>query len=302
MTVLFRLIRAIAGLISILPLPVCQVLGKMAGTAASLVPMSRSSVSLENIDKSRALAIKGQASKKLNQKVFAHFGQMFFEIPHILRLSPSNLDKYMLFRGEEHLQAALLKGKGLFILTAHFGNWEWMNAGMTMRFGNGAVVVRPIDFPPLDWFMNEVRSRFGTEIIPNRRAMRKIMAALKRNKMVGILLDQNVDWYEGVFVDFLGRRACMNKGLALLAMKTGAPVIPAFPVKQKDGRYVIIIEKEVQLVDTGDRTRDIEDNTTLFARIIERYILKHPEQWFWFHKRWKTRPYCLLPPSFHRLQ
>ena len=112
--------------------------------------------------------------------------------------------------------------------------------------------------------------------------------------MVGILLDQNVDWYEGVFVPFLGKPACTNKGLALLARKTGAPVIPVFSVKQADGRYRIIFEKELPAIDTGGGTGDMEENTRQYNRVIERYVMRFPDHWFWFHRRWKTKPYCSL--------
>jgi KDO2-lipid IV(A) lauroyltransferase len=122
--------------------------------------------------------------------------------------------------------------------------------------------------------------------------MRRIMNALRKNKIVGILLDQNVDWYDGAFVNFLGRLACTNKGLALLAMKTGSPVIPIFSMREAGGRYRVVIEKEIELIRTGDKTRDVEDNTALFTNMIENYIRKYPDQWFWFHKRWKTKNYC----------
>jgi KDO2-lipid IV(A) lauroyltransferase len=147
-----------------------------------------------------------------------------------------------------------------------------------------------------------LRSRFGTEIIPKQRGMRKILEALRKNKLVAILLDQNVDWYEGVFVNFLGEWACTNKGLALMALKTGTPVVPAFSVRQPDGRYHFIFEPEVELIKTGDKTRDVEDNTILFTSIIERYVKEHPDQWFWYHKRWKTKPYWPLPEDFYEKQ
>jgi len=111
---------------------------------------------------------------------------------------------------------------------------------------------------------------------------------------VGILLDQNVDWYDGVFVDYFGRPACTNKGLALLALKTGAPVIPVFLIR--DGkRFIFHCEPEVPLVRTGDKIKDIEVNTERFTKIIESFVSRYPEQWFWLHQRWKTRPYHPWP-------
>jgi len=279
---------------SYIPFSVGQFLGKMLGTAVAMVPIDRAATALDNIQRSFGDLTGREDAKNLYRKIFVHFGQMLFEVPHILRLNHGNLNKYVVFSNEEYLRGAFQKGKGVFILTGHFGNWELMSAALAIRFGNGAVVVRPFDFPPLDRVINELRVRFGTEIIPKQRGMRRIMGALKEKKAVGILLDQNVDWYEGVFVNFLGRWACTNKGLALMAMKTGVPVIPIFPVRQGDGRYRIIFESELKLMSTGDKTKDVEGNTALFTQVIERYIRRYPDHWFWFHKRWKTRPYCLL--------
>jgi len=111
-----------------------------------------------------------------------------------------------------------------------------------------------------------------------------------------------VDWYEGAFVNFLGRPACVNKGLAVLALKTRAPVIPFFSVRDEAGRYRIIIEKEVTLIRTGDKTRDVEDNTALFTNVIESYIRKYPHHWFWFHKRWKTKNYCEIKDGIQEIE
>jgi KDO2-lipid IV(A) lauroyltransferase len=279
-----------------IPYAVGQFLGRMLGAFFTMIPLKRIAISLGHIQKSFGDSMERAEAKKLNRRVLIHFGQMLFEVPHIMRLSHGNLSKYVVFNNEENLLGAMEKGKGVFILTAHFGNWELMAAAIALRFGAGEVVVRPIDFQALDQLMNNLRSRFGTDIIPKQRAMRRVMAAIKKNKVVGILLDQNVDWYEGVFVNFFGRWACTNKGLALMAIKTGTPVIPAFSVRQRGGCYRIFFEKEIKLIRTGDKTRDLEDNTALFTSIIEKYIRRYPDQWFWFHRRWKTRPYCQLPP------
>ena len=205
----------------------------------------------------------------------------------------------MVFENEGAFVSALNRGKGLLMLTGHFGNWELMSAAITLRFEvKGGAVVRPIDFAPADDLMKRLRSRFGVEMIPKKRAMKQLLIALRENKTIGILLDQNVDWYEGVFVPFLGHLACTNKGLALVAQRTGSPVIPTFSARQSDGRYRIRFEPEVTLVNSGDKVRDLEENTALFNRIIERHVRQDPEQWFWFHRRWKTRPFCPLPEAW----
>ena len=237
---------------------------------------------------------------ELNGRIVAHFAQMLFEAPHILRLNRANLNRYVIFDNEDAVSQALKKGRGVFMLTGHFGNWELMSAAFALRFNvKGAVVVRPADFAPADRLLKNLRSRFGAEIIPKKRAMKKLLAAKKENKVIGILLDQNVDWYEGVFVPFLGKPACTNKGLALVALRTGSPVIPSFSVRQPDGRHRVVFGDEVPLLRTGDKIKDTEENTALFTQIIEKYVRRYPDQWFWFHKRWKTRPYCPLPEDYY---
>ena len=107
-------------------------------------------------------------------------------------------------------------------------------------------------------------------------------------------MDQNVDWYDGVFVDFFGRRACTNKGMAVLALLSGAPVLPVFLLREKGG-YRAVFGPPMPLRRTGDRIRDIEDNTAAYNRAIESFVRRYPEQWFWAHRRWKTRPYRPWP-------
>ena len=294
-----RLIDWLVWIMSLIPFRMGQFFGRMLAKAFGIIPVSRTKVSLDGLRNAFGDQMAEAEIKILNRRVVMHFGQMLFEIPHILRLTNSNLHRYVEFENVENLLSAIGKGKGVYILSGHFGNWELMAAAVALKFApKTAVVARPIDFAPADRVIGMLRSRFGTEIIPKKGAVRRVMKAVRENKMVGILLDQNVDWYDGVFVSFLGRPACTNKGLALMALKTGSPVIPAFSVRQPDGRYRIIFEKEVELCKTGDKTRDIEENTALFTGSIESYVNRYPDHWFWFHRRWKTIPFCPLPDCF----
>lgn len=295
---IYRVIHTIALCISRIPLPLGQFMGKLLGTLLSMVPSTRTSIVVENIRRAFKGTGREANPKRLTRKIFMHFGQMLFEVPHILKMSPEDIERLVVFQGMENLHEAVEKGRGVFILTAHFGNWELMSAALSARLKDPAIVVRPIDFQPFERFMQELRTRFGTGIIPKQKAMRRLLEAMKHKRVVGILLDQNVDWYEGVFVNFLGARACTNKGLALVALKTGAPVVPVFSVRQKDGRFRIIVEPELSLIRTGDKIKDIEENTALFTAVIEKYIRHYPDHWFWFHRRWKTLPYCRLPETY----
>jgi KDO2-lipid IV(A) lauroyltransferase len=292
---IYYALRGFCRLISMTPLSFSRVLGRSLAATARFLPGSREEIVTGNIKRGFPHQISDSGARRLSRKVYRHFGQMLFEIPYIMKLNLNNLDKFVQFVNEDYYLRALDKGKGAFLLTGHYGNWEWMCAAVSLKFGGLSVVARTFDLKPLDQFFTELRGRFGGEVIDKQKAMRRILQNIKEKRSIGILLDQNVDWYDGVFVRFLNQWACTNKGLALMALKTGTPVIPVFSMRTDDGRYRIIFEKEIDLVRTGDKTIDVEKNTALFTRAIEQYVQKRPDHWFWFHRRWKTRPTCPLP-------
>ena len=290
------ILNGLVGLLGLIPIRAGQFLGRMLGRFLGIAVVGPMKSSLNGLRMVFGDRMSEKELRKLNRRVVLHFAQMLFEVPHIFKLNVKNLHRYVVFENEKAMIEALAKGKGCFFLTGHFGNWELMSAAVTLRFQtDGIAVARPADFSPVEELLMRLRTRFGTEIIPKKKAMKKLLRGTRENKAMGILLDQNVDWYEGVFVPFLGQPACTNKGLALIAMKTGSPVVPMFSVRQPDGRYRIVFENEVDLVRSESKLADTEENTAEFNRIINKYIYWYPDQWFWFHKRWKTRPSCPFP-------
>jgi len=230
----------------------------------------------------------------LAKQVFINLVQVVFEVGWSLQLDERRLVKHFKMDGFRHLKKAYEKGRGVLVLTAHCGNWEFLAVAGSMIEYPVSMVVRPLDFKPLDRFFINLRSRFGGKIIPKQRSLRAILRSLDRKEMVVLLMDQNVDWYEGVFVDFMGHRACTSKGLALLALKTGAPVVSVFMVREKSG-FRAEFGPEIFTVKTGDKQKDIEINTQEYNRVIENFIRRYPDQWFWVHQRWKTKPYQAWP-------
>jgi KDO2-lipid IV(A) lauroyltransferase len=163
------------------------------------------------------------------------------------------------------------------------------------------VVYRVLDAAFMDRFVQEYRSRFGAVMIPNQRAaMRKIYAALKKGCPVGLLMDQSADFDDGVFADFFNHRAATNIGMAVLALKSGAPVVPFFLIRRPDGFHAVF-GPELPLIKTGDHTKDIEENTQLYNHVIEAYVRRFPDQWFWVHQRWKNLPFCPWPRTNPRV-
>jgi KDO2-lipid IV(A) lauroyltransferase len=141
----------------------------------------------------------------------------------------------------------------------------------------------------LNTLLFESRGKKGVQTLARGSSYKTILRVLAENNLVGILIDQDTD-VRGVFVDFFGRPAYTPIGAAMLAMDSGAPVLPMFYLKKDDDSYVFIIKEEIQLVMTGNRRKDMEENTRRFHEIIEKYIKKYPTQWVWMHNRWKTTP------------
>ncbi len=211
----------------------------------------------------------------------------FFDIP---RLTKDNIGQLVDAEGLENCRVALEKGRGILLFGAHFGNWELEAVAASLLIKPLVVIYRTLDSPLLDQLVLRVRSATGNTPLAKERAMRTMLRTLKNNGMLGILIDQNVAWYEGVFVDYFGRPACTTDGLALLASHTGAPVLPAYMARLPDGRYRFVIGPEVEVVNTGNREADVVTNTQRFTKVIEETVRNYPDQWLWLHKRWKTQP------------
>jgi len=222
--------------------------------------------------------------------VFRHVGIVaaeFFELPTITK---ENLHEWVEFDGLENLQDALAQGKGVLSVVAHFGNWELMTIAVPLAAQPMGIIYRPLDSPVLDDMLAWMRTLHGNTLIPKEGSTKKIVRLLRENQAIGILSDQNVAAREGVFVEFFGRPACTAVGTAVLAMRTGAPVLPAFMPRIANGKYRFVIKPPVEISVTGDDDADILVNTQRFTRVVEEMVRQYPDQWFWIHQRWKTQP------------
>ena len=251
-------------------------------------------IALDNLTYAFGHEKQFQEIEEIARQVFINLVKIVFEIAWSLHLKESQFTEHFKIDGYHNIKNAYQKGRGVLALTAHFGNWELLTIIASMIKFPINIVVRPLDFKPLDHFIFNLRTRYGGKIIPKERSIHAIIKSLNRGEMVALLMDQNVDWYEGVFVDFMGHRACTSKGLALFALKTEAPVVPVFMIREKSGLRAEF-GPEIVTVKTGDRQKDIETNTQEYNRVIENFVRRYPEQWFWIHQRWKTKPYQAWP-------
>lgn len=291
---IYALILRVMRTLGRIPRPMARKIGNFLGDAGFWLDRRHREITLDNLAFAMGAELDPKQRWRMARAVYRNLGQILFEVGWSLHASPEERDRRIRIEGLENYRAAYAKGKGVLAITAHIGNWELLSivAGQTNMPIN--VVYRPLDYLPLNLFFERLRTRFGARLIPTSRAMLKIVRALKKKDVIAILMDQSVDWYDGVWVDFFGRRTCTSKGVALIALKTGSPVLPVFLYRETSG-YRAVFGMEIPLVATGDKTSDIESNTLNYSKAIENGIRRHPEQWFWVHRRWKKRPYCAWP-------
>lgn len=202
------------------------------------------------------------------------------------RIDKHNIHDFIRYEGLSHYGQAKARGRGVLVATAHLGNWEFSAFAHALLTEPMAVVVRPMDNPRLDELITCYRTMSGNQVLGRGQDfLRPLVETLRANGAVGILVDQNVTADRGVFVDFFGRKACVDAGLARLAHRTGAAVVPGYALwSEEEGRYVLHFEEEIPL--TGDA---VADTQAVQAR-LEAAIRRAPDQWLWIHRRWKTRP------------
>ncbi|MFQ5911989.1 MAG: lysophospholipid acyltransferase family protein [Nitrospinota bacterium] len=192
--------------------------------------------------------------------------------------------------GDEPILHAVAQGRGVILVTAHFGNFEVMPLCWARRHGPINVVVRPLDNPLLDKSLNRLRSRYECRVLTRRGIVRKAIRCLRSGKLLGVLVDQNMVHDEGVFVDFFGKPASTTSLPALLALRTGAAVFPGFILRQAPFRHRMVFGPEIPTIETGDLRADVEANTAQYTQAVEDAIRSHPDHWLWMHRRWRTRP------------
>lgn len=290
---IYKLLKLIIALFSMLPRKVLNFVSDLLGLIWYSVDKRHRNVVLENINYAYPGKFSLASAEVFTKKIFKNITSIFFEVVWSYSKTREELFKYFVVKGVRHIEKAQKKGRGVIILSGHIGNFELGSVGVAKAGIAPYGVYRKLDFQPLERFMLEVRQRFGTTMIPLRGASKKIDKILKNGGIVGTLLDQSVDWYQGTFADYFGRPACTHNGLAKLVLRSKASVVPYFMVREKEN-YIIQFLPEIPLEITGDSIKDIENNTQNYVSAIESMIRQCPEQYFWVHDRWKTKPYCLF--------
>ncbi len=228
----------------------------------------------------------------LMREQYRSLGRQLAEFAQMSGYSASRVSgEVMRYDGLEHYLAARDKGRGVLVLTGHLGAWELSSFVHSLLGYPMGMVIRRLDNPLVDDLVNDIRCMHGNRILHKDDFARGLLRAMHAGETVGILMDTNMTPPQGVFVPFFGKQACTASGLARVARKTGAAVIPGFLLwNESEGRYVLHFGAELEMQRTDDAEADALANTALFARVTEGYVRKYPGQWLWLHRRWKTRP------------
>lgn len=234
----------------------------------------------------RGLAISRAEAVPVVKRVFHHAVLNMLEFFYLPKMSLSNIDKYIVCEGLSHLDQALAKGKGAILLTAHFGNWELCAITLSMLKYPMTGIGKQQPNAGITALLTEYRSRFGGEVYYKGAAIRNVIKALKKNKLVYIVSDQD-GGSDGIFIDFLNKPASTPAGPAAFARKCSAPVIPVF-MRRAGRKHLLVIDPPLTLQETGDIEKDIRENLVTMTKRVEEQIRRYPDEWLWFQKRWNT--------------
>jgi Kdo2-lipid IVA lauroyltransferase/acyltransferase len=288
----YGLARAILSGLGVLPRPLALAIGLSVGRVAYLLPGKLRRTGRRNLE--IAFPEMSDADReRLLRGCYASLGRLLGEFSQLSRATPEKLRKLIEYDevGLAHLREAEKNNRGVIFLTGHLGVWELHSFGWSALEYPLSFLVRPLDNPRIEEMIEGIRTKFGNRAIDKQKAARQSLRVLREGGTLGVLSDLNTQMREGVFVPFFGKLACTTAGIATLALKTDAVVIPTCAVwDKKRKRYFFHGDPPVELVRTGDHNKDIEVNTARFAAAIERMVRLYPEQWLWIHKRWKTRP------------
>ena len=261
--------------------------GDILGDLVFYVTGMRKKLVMEHLGRVYGDAGDGATPRSRARSVYRQLGRTAVEHARLLAGKTSDLRDRLTISGEEHIARARQGGRGVILITGHFGYWELLGATVALLGYPVTVVAKKLHNPAVDRLMHGGRERLGMSVASMDSAPPVILKALRRNECVGLLADQDAG-PGGVFVEFLGLRASTYQGPALFALRTGAPIVPCFIIRSGPERHRVCFETPIETTPTGDEPADIARITQAYTDVLARYILDYPDHWFWVHRRWKT--------------
>jgi KDO2-lipid IV(A) lauroyltransferase len=277
-------------ILGILPRRLARAVGILLAWLVYLLHVRLRQVGMRNL--AMAFPEKSEAQRaRILRGEFASLGRQLAEVCHFPEYTLENLSDVLVFEDFENFERAQARGKGVLLFAGHFGGWELSSFAISMRGYWMHVIMRGMDNVYLGELILRYRTMHGNKAVDKDDFVRGLLSAMRAGEVVGMLIDTNMTPPQGIFVDFFGIPACTASGMARIALKTDAAVVPTFAIwDAKLGKYRLRFDPAVELVRSDDLEADIKANTQKFTSIIEAYVRKYPEQWLWVHRRWKTRP------------
>jgi KDO2-lipid IV(A) lauroyltransferase len=281
----YAAVVTVTGIVRLMSWALVRAAGAALGLAFYALDVTHRRVTLQNL--ASALPTRSARERRaIARGVFAHFGRVLLELLKFGTLRPQQMLDRVEFEGDDRARQAQSHGRGAIFLTGHFGFWEINGIVHALKLGPIAVLARRLDNPYLDAALCRIRQRTGNTVVYRRGAMRRVMRMLRRNQGVAILIDQHIHTPDAVYVDFFDRPARTTTSLALLARRTGAPVIPVFTIPTGNGRYRVIYEPPVSPAE-DDSPEAIHAFTQRCTDVLEMYVRRYPHLWLWMHRRWR---------------
>jgi len=283
------ILGALGSIFRALPRQVTLSIGRGIGNIGYAVAGKRRRLTLDNLKKALGEEKSDRELKTVARKSFSNLGMALVEYFTFPSLDIREAEKISEVEGEEHLKDAVEKGQGVLALTVHLDNVDLAGALLALRGFPIAIIAKPVRNPAVDRALINGREATGVKVFSGGGTMKEILRHLRSAGIVGFVLDQNAVFGDGVFVPFFGREASTLNSLAILARRTGIPVIPIHMFR--DGlRHRIIIDPPIKAKVIEDREEDVLERTKQYAAWTEGVIRQHPDQWMWLHNRWRIRP------------
>ncbi len=276
-----------------IPAGLIRPVGCFTGRLGGILIAKRRRVAVENIRLALPFMTNhpdwngpSQDPEELARMMFCHLGMSFVETCRLYHGRGKEALERIEIRGWEHLEAAKARGKGVIVLTGHCGNWELAALTIPRRFNSAmSVVARRQNNPYLNKMVEKMRLNYGNQIIYKNNALKNMLTVIRKNGLIGLLADQAAFPKDGALIDFLGRKAWATKAPVLVARRSGTAVVPAFIHREAD-RHVI--EMHPELVFSDDTSEEgVALDVQNYSRTIEDFVVRHPVDWYWVHRRWK---------------
>lgn len=281
----YRLVQFVRALAGGLPEPLSRAMGTAIGLFFYAIDAGHRRLAIDQL----AAAFPTRSRREcraIARRTFGHFGRLVVAVLRTSTMTPDEIMARVEVEGDDRVRAGLAGGRGVIIFVGHFGFWELHGIVHGIILPSLAVLARPLDNPRLDALLERMRRATGNTVIHRQGALRKVLRALEANQAVAIPIDQHIQGANAVTVDFFERPASTTSALAMLALRTGAPVIPAFALPLPGGRYRMIYEHPVELPPPGSPD-PVKELTQRCSDVLEMYVRRHPHLWLWMHRRWR---------------